>query len=231
MGVTFEDNSENCKNAIKASALAFLYEIGGEIRSQTQRNSRRKTGRTAGTYEYMVNEDALAVHIGSNDVNAIWEEFGTGEHSIKGGGRKGYWVYVDNGGAPQAVKGGKTYTKKEAKRIVAIMRKKGLNAYYTNGKTANRPLYRAFTATEGKIQSVAEKSFSNIGGGGSSSGGGKNWSLKNYINDIKANTEKLETAMDDPSSLAPQPHMPSIPHAKKPTLPKAKTPKILKNLK
>ena len=48
MGVTFEDNSENCKNAIKASALAFLYEIGGEIRSQTQRNSRRKTGRTAG---------------------------------------------------------------------------------------------------------------------------------------------------------------------------------------
>lgn len=231
MGVTFEDNSENCKNAIKASALAFLYEIGGEIRSQTQRNSRRKTGRTAGTYEYMVDENELAVHIGSNDVNAIWEEFGTGEHSIKGGGRKGYWVYVDNGGAPQAVKGGKTYTKKEAKRIVAIMRKKGLNAYYTNGKTANRPLYRAFTATEGKIQSVAEKSFSNIGGCGSSSGGGKNWSLKNYINDIKANTEKLETAMDDPSSLAPQPHMPSIPHAKKPTLPKAKTPKILKNLK
>ena len=231
MGVTFEDNSGNCKNAIKASALAFLYEIGGEIRSQTQRNSRRKTGRTAGTYEYMVDENELAVHIGSNDVNAIWEEFGTGEHSIKGGGRKGYWVYVDNGGAPQAVKGGKTYTKKEAKRIVAIMRKKGLNAYYTNGKTANRPLYRAFTATEGKIQSVAEKSFSNIGGCGSSSGGGKNWSLKNYINDIKAKTEKLETAMDDPSSLAPQPHMPSIPHAKAPKLPKAKTPKILKNLK
>ena len=225
MGVTFEDNSENCKNAIKASALAFLYEIGGEIRSQTQRNSRRKTGRTAGTYEYMVDENELAVHIGSNDVNAIWEEFGTGEHSIKGGGRKGYWVYVDNGGAPQAVKGGKTYTKKEAKRVVAIMRKKGLNAYYTNGKTANRPLYRAFTATEGKIQSVAERCFSNIGGGG------KDWSLKSYINDIKSKTDKLETAMDDPSSLAPQPHMSSIPHAKAPTLPKAKTPKILKNLK
>lgn len=29
MGVTFEDNSENCKNAIKASAIAFLHEIGG----------------------------------------------------------------------------------------------------------------------------------------------------------------------------------------------------------
>lgn len=230
MGVTFEDNSENCKNAIKASALAFLYEIGGEIRSQTQRNSRRKTGRTAGTYEYMVDENELAVHIGSNDVNAIWEEFGTGEHSIKGGGRKGYWVFVDTGGKPQAPKGGKTYTKEEAKRVVAIMRKKGLNAYYTNGKTANRPLYKAFTATEGKIQSVAERYFSNIGGA-SSLGGGKDWSLKNYINDIKSKTDKLESAMDDPSSLAPQPHMPSIPHAKAPKLPKAKTPKILKNLK
>ena len=230
MGVTFEDNSGNCKNAIKASALAFLYEIGGEIRSQTQRNSRRKTGRTAGTYEYMVDENELAVHIGSNDVNAIWEEFGTGEHAINGGGRKGYWVFVDTGGKPQAPKGGKTYTKEEAKRVVAIMRKKGLNAYYTNGKTANRPLYRAFTATEGKIQSVAERCFSNIGGC-SSSGGGKDWSLKKYINDIKSKTDKLETAMDDPSSLAPQPHMPSIPHAKAPKLPKAKTPKILKNLK
>lgn len=230
MGVIFEDNSENCKNTIKASALAFLYEIGGEIRSQTQRNSRRRTGRTAGSYQYKVDENELAVHVGSNDVNAIWEEFGTGEHSIKGGGRKGYWVYVDNGGAPQAVKGGKRYSKKEAKRVVAIMRKKGLNAYYTNGKTANRPLYRAFTATEGKIQSVAEKSFSNIGGGGSSSGGAS-YSVKDFINTIKTNTDKLETAMDDPSSLAPQPHMPSIPHAKAPKLPKVKKPKILKNLK
>lgn len=231
MGVTFEDNSENCKNAIKASALAFLHEIGGEIRSQAQRNSRRKTSQTAGSYQYKVDEDALAVHIGSDYWNAIYEEFGTGEHAINGGGRKGYWVFVDNGGQPQAPKGGKTYTKEEAKRVVAFMRSKGLNAYYTNGKTANRPLYKAFTATEGKIQSVAERCFSNIGGGGSSSGGGKDWSLKNYINNIKANTDKLETAMDDPSSLAPQPHMPSIPHAKMPSLPKAKTPKILKNLK
>lgn len=55
--------------------------------------------------------------------------------------------------------------------------------------------------------------------------------MKNYINDIKSKTDKLESAMDDPSSLAPQPHMPSIPHAKAPKLPKAKTPKILKNLK
>ena len=104
---------------------------------------------------------------------------------------------------------------------LAIMRKKGLNAYYTNGKTANRPLYRAFTATEGKIQSVAERCFSNIGGGGSSSGGGS-YSVKDFIKDVKTKTDELETAMDDPSSLAPQPHMPSIPHAKKANITKSK---------
>lgn len=130
--VEFHSYSVNVKTALKDKAIAFLHEIGGEIRSQAQRNSRRKTSQTAGSYQYKVDEDALAVHIGSDYWNAIWEEFGTGEHSIKGGGRKGYWVYVDNGGAPQAPKGGKTYTKEEAKRVVAIMRKKGLNAYYTN---------------------------------------------------------------------------------------------------
>lgn len=160
--VEFHSYSVNVKTALKDKAIAFLHEIGGEIRSQAQRNSRRKTSQTSGSYQYKVDEDALAVHIGSDYWNAIYEEFGTGEHAINGGGRKGYWVFVDTGGKPQAPKGGKTYTKEEAKRVVAIMRKKGLNAYYTNGKTANRPLYRAFTATEGKIQSVAERYFGGV---------------------------------------------------------------------
>lgn len=161
--VEFHNYSVNVKTVLKDKAIAFLNEIGGEIRSQAQRNSRRKTSQTSGSYEYKVDEAELAVHIGSDYWNAIYEEFGTGEHSIKGNGRKGYWVFVvDKDGKPQAPKGGKTYTKEEAKKVVAIMRKKGLNAYYTNGKTANRPLYRAFTATEGKIQSVADKYFGGV---------------------------------------------------------------------
>ena len=160
--VEFHSYSVNVKTTLKDKAIAFLHEIGGEIRSLAGRNSRRKTSQTAGSYQYKVDEGELAVHIGSDYWNAVYEEFGTGEHAIKGDGRKGYWVFVDTGGEPKAPKGGKTYTKKEAKRIVAIMRKKGLNAYYTNGKTANRPLYRAFTATEGKIQAVAEKYFCGI---------------------------------------------------------------------
>lgn len=53
--------------------------------------------------------------------------------------------------------------------------------------------------------------------------GRKGYSLKNYFKNVKAKTDALENATDDPSSLAPTPKMPS--------LPKAKTPMILKNLK
>lgn len=160
--VQFYDFSVQVKSTLKDKAIAFLNEIGGEIRSQAQRNSRRKTSQTAGSYQYKVDEGGLAVHIGSDYWNAIYEEFGTGSHAINGGGRSGYWVFVDTGGSPSAPKGGKNYTKAEAKRIVAMMRKKGLNAYYTNGKSANRPLYTAFTATEPKIQSVADRYFGGL---------------------------------------------------------------------
>ena len=160
--VEFHNYSVQVKNALKEKAVSFLHEIGGEIRSQAQRNSRRDTSQTAGSYQYKVDEGGLAVHIGSDYWNAIYEEFGTGVHAINGDGRKGYWVFVDVGGSPSAPKGGKTYTKDEARKIVAIMRKKGLNAYYTNGKTANRPLYKAFTSTEPKIERVAKTYFGGL---------------------------------------------------------------------
>jgi len=160
--VQFYDYSVQVKTTLTDKAITFLHEIGGEIRSLAQRNSRRDTSQTAGSYGFKVDEGNLAVHIGSDYWNAIYEEFGTGEHAIHGDGRKGYWVYVKTGGKATAPKGGKTYTLQEAKKIVAIMRKKGLNAYYTKGKTANRPLYRAFTATEPKIQKVAQNIFGGI---------------------------------------------------------------------
>ena len=34
---------------------------------------------------------------------------------------------------------------------MAILRSKGLEAYYTNGKTPNRPIFRAFNEKEQKI--------------------------------------------------------------------------------
>ena len=63
---------------------------------------------------------------------APYVEYGTGLFAEKGG-RCGYWVFVE-GSTKKSKDGGKTYTLEEAKRVVAMMRKKGLKAYYTNGR-------------------------------------------------------------------------------------------------
>lgn len=72
MSVEFENFSVQVKEIILEKAIEFLHEVGGEVRSMAQRNSRRKTSQTAGSYEYKVDESGLAVHIGSNYINAIW---------------------------------------------------------------------------------------------------------------------------------------------------------------
>ena len=64
---------------------------------------------------------------------APYIEYGTGIYA-ENGGTSGYWVYVgDKDYNPNRKKNGKRYTLEEAKQIVAIMRSKGLKAYYTNG--------------------------------------------------------------------------------------------------
>lgn len=64
---------------------------------------------------------------------APYIEYGTGIYA-ENGGTSGYWVYVgDKDYDPNRKKSGKRYTLQEAKQIVAIMRSKGLEAYYTNG--------------------------------------------------------------------------------------------------
>ena len=161
--VSFEDYSVKVKDAIEDKAIAFLHEIGGEIRSKAQRNSRRETSKTADSYEYKVDEKQLAVHIGSNYENAIWEEFGTGEYAENHDGRKGWWVYVKGSPPASSPKGGKSYNSpQQAKRAVAILRDKGLDAYMTRGKKANRPLRRAYESLKSAIQKRADEIFGGL---------------------------------------------------------------------
>ena len=156
--VVFEDFSVEVKGAIQQKAISFLEEVGGELRSRTQRNSRRKTSQTAVSYEYKVDEGKLAVHIGSDYPNAIWEEFGTGSHALHGDGRKGWWVYVTGNSVKKASTDSKSYSSPEqAKMAVAILREKGLDAHMTQGKTANRPMWKAFESFKSGIIRRAEE--------------------------------------------------------------------------
>jgi len=137
--VVFEDYSMQCKAALKNTAVAFLHEAAGEIVSQTQRNydsaGRVDTEQTKGSFQPQVDSGTLTATMGSNEQNAIWEEFGTGIHALQGNGRKTPWTYKDK-------KTGKWYT--------------------THGKTGHRPFFTAYNNLKSRIIALAKERFGSM---------------------------------------------------------------------
>lgn len=154
--IKVEDYTDECMDALKSGILSALEEVGGAIEAQAKRNSRVNTGQTKGSWDHHVNKAKYEVSVGSPLENAIWEEFGTGEYAVNGNGRQGYWVYVKSqeGQTVTESTDGKVYTLGQAKRIMAMLRAEGLDAYYTNGKSPNRTLERAFKSKKNKIKTV-----------------------------------------------------------------------------
>ena len=126
--VEFQDNRMRVKAALNDAIIAYLYEAGGEMQAQTQRNTRVDTGQTKGSWTCIVDQEAGECVIGSPLQNAIWEEFGTGEFADGGKGRKTPWVYKDAKG--------KFHT--------------------TKGKKPSRAFQTAFTKLKGKLIKRAE---------------------------------------------------------------------------
>ena len=114
--VKFEDYTIKVINAMEDKINAVLEECAGEIESQTKRNSRVKTGKTKNSFRHKVVDSDHIAYIGSDDENAIWEEFGTGEYALEGNGRKGGWTYVDEEG----------------------------KGHFTHGKTPSRAFWNAY---------------------------------------------------------------------------------------
>ena len=160
----FEDYSIYVKNYIEKQCQIALKEAAGEILSAVKRNTRvgkSKGGGTRNSWEVRINEAEKRADIGSKSKNAIWEEFGTGEYAAETGhtGRAGYWIYVKDSsgeGKPDQPLN-KTYTLEEAKRVMAIMRSKGLDAYYTKGKRPSRALFNAFNSKKKTVKKIFEK--------------------------------------------------------------------------
>ena len=121
--VVFEDYTIKVQNAIDDKINAVLEECAGEIESQTKRNSRVDTGQTKNSFQHKVDDGAHIAYIGSDEENAIWEEFGTGEYALNGNGRKGGWSYVDAKG----------------------------KGHFTHGKKPSRAFWNAYTSLKGRI--------------------------------------------------------------------------------
>ena len=121
--VEFKDFTIKVKGAIDDRINAALEECAGELESQVKRNSRVDTGKTKSSFQHRVVDSEHTAYIGSNEENAIWEEFGTGEHALKGNGRKGGWFYVDEKG----------------------------EGHYTTGKKPSRAFWKAYTSLKNAI--------------------------------------------------------------------------------
>ena len=143
-GCRFEVNDEECKRVIDETIIAWLYETAGEIAAEAARTS--PVGKVAGgqlknSWDYKVVEDELCAYVGSPLERAIWSEYGTGEFSAEGNGRKGgWWIPVGSGENEMRPEVAAAYSwpkvRKKAGQIVAV---------FTYGSRPNRTLLKAFT--------------------------------------------------------------------------------------
>lgn len=132
----FKSNTAIAKSKLDDLTYSVLAEVAGELVSATARNTRVKTGKTKGSWQYRISSDG-DIHtatIGSPEQNAIWEEFGTGEHALNGDGRKGGWFYKDDEG----------------------------KGHFTYGKKPTRAFWHAYTSLKNRI---IKRIQSRIGGG------------------------------------------------------------------
>lgn len=164
MEIEFTDNSAAILTELEAKRIVALEMIGLQAESHTKNNIRAAgrvdTGYYRNSITHLVKAEEGTVYVGSNLEYAIYNELGTGRYASNGQGRKGFWVYVKG---PKQVplsdskKTVKNYTLAQAKRIMALLRAKGLDAHVTDGLKPthalqnavekNIPEYRAMIAT------------------------------------------------------------------------------------
>lgn len=135
MSVQFQDFSIQVENAIDEKVERFLYESAELISGQAAQITPIKTGQLKGSWDYKVDLDRKEARIGSPLENAIWNEFGTGEHALHGDGRKGGWSYQDDSG----------------------------NWHHTYGKKPQRTLQMTFNAKKNSIINFARQLFGELG--------------------------------------------------------------------
>ena len=154
--VEFQDFSVKCKKVLDDAVNQFLEEAASELQSEAQRNSSFSKD-LHGTWNHVVNESTKEATVGNPMQLAIWMEMGTGEYALKNNGRKGYWVYVKGNSSVAEQNPGKARTLEEARRAVAFLREKGLDAYYTKGQKPRRMLWKAFESKKAAIIRRAEQ--------------------------------------------------------------------------
>ena len=151
------------KAELNKALVAFLREASAEIKTQAERFTPVGSSQLKRSWDTVVDEAKLEAIIGNTLEYAIYNELGTGEYALEGKGRKGYWVFVKDNDSGGMTRSTKTYTLAEAKRIMAMLREDGLEAYYTNGIKPKRMLYKSFKLWKPKVEERARQIFKSKG--------------------------------------------------------------------
>lgn len=131
MSVEFHDFTIKVLDAMDDTINAVLEECAGELESAAKRNTRVDTSQTKNNWRHYVDDAKHEATIGNSLENAIFEELGTGEHALKGNGRKGGWYYVDEKG----------------------------EGHFTHGKKPSRAFYHAFQSLKNPIISKIQEAL------------------------------------------------------------------------
>ena len=132
--INLTDNSDDVLRWLERAKQRALEEIGLAAEKYAIMKTPTDTGRLKNSITHAVKGDE--VYIGTNVEYGIYVELGTGRYASNGKGRPGWWVYVrdETGlGVKHASAIRKIYTEAEARKVMAILRKKGLDAHMTQG--------------------------------------------------------------------------------------------------
>lgn len=96
--MTFEDKSQDGKDAISKATIKWLFQACILVEGQAIALVPVDKGRLKKSLTYEVDEQELIGYVGTNVEYAVYVEFGTGEFAENGKGRKGGWIYEDESG-------------------------------------------------------------------------------------------------------------------------------------
>ena len=146
--IKLKNHLPNIQGKVNSAALEWLEEAAGELESETKRNTTADTGQLKNSWTHKVDRGAAEAVVGSPLENAIWEEYGTGEHAAEGNGRTSPWfVPVES----------VTGTKKPSYqgKVIVVYGKNGRAYYKTDGKQPQMTMHNAWD----QVMPKAEKAL------------------------------------------------------------------------
>ncbi len=164
--IEIQDNTEEFKKEFGEKLKTALEAVGmqaeGNAKLEIENLPRRvDTGLLRNSVTHKVKNDENAVYIGSNTYYAVYVHEGTGKYATNGGTGDGWWVYVKGSTSSKISAHGKRYTEAQARRVVAFLKSKGLDAHMTQGMKPNRFLTNAMQNYRDEYKKIIENILKN----------------------------------------------------------------------